>query len=216
MLVIHGGGGDKSDMTAACRRLASVGFLAAAINWYMQPAPAYPKMVQDAQLALSNVKHRADVDPARVGSMGVSAGGYLSMMLGTLDFPDKVNCVVSIAGPTDFTDPAVQGEPIFRNRFNQELFGPNANDQALWKQASPIAYVSPSTANMIFFRSVNDKLVPRSQFERMIAALAKVGKKADLIEINGQGAGHALQTNAATALKLWDDEKTFVDGCLHK
>lgn len=214
MLVIHGGGGDKRDMAPACKRFASVGFLAAAINWYMQ-TPAYPQLVKDAQLALANIKHRPDVDPTRVGSMGVSAGGYLSMMLGTLDFPDKVGCVVSVAGPTDFTDPAAQTEAVFRNQFGPRFFGDKLNDQAYLLDASPIAHVSPTMANMIFFRSVNDHLVPLSQFDRMNAALAQIGKKANLIQIDGQGPGHALQTNAATALKLWDDERSFVDNCLH-
>ena len=58
------------------------------------------------------------IDPLHMGAVGFSAGGHLSMMLGTMDKEDglddsganfeqssKVQAVVSFYGPTDVTTP---------------------------------------------------------------------------------------------------------------
>ncbi len=213
-LVIHGGGGDKKNVRNACLRFASIGFLAAAINWYDSQPPAYPQLLKDGETALAQIKARPDVDPQRVASYGVSAGGYLSALLGTVDFPDKIGCVISVAGPTDFTDPTPRTPA--QEKFLTSLFGDQLDNQDLLRQASPITYVTSTSANFIFLRSVNDQLVPRSQFERMIPVLQAAGKQATLVEVDGHGPGHALVVPPGIALKMWNDSKGFYDSCLPK
>src|SRR3989338_4733699 len=217
VILIHGGGGDKSDFMRSCKLLAAGGYVAATINYREEPAPAYPMLLDDARLALSWLRARPEVDSTRMGAMGGSAGGYLSSHLGTRQDTERVQCVVNNFGPTDWSDPAVGGSPDMYERFTTKLFGnvTAEDDPGLYADASPITHVTSDDADFVFTRSVNDHLVPRSQAERMIAALRAAGKTVpDLYEFNATGSAHALQMSTEEMLKLWRFQKGFLDSCL--
>lgn len=217
VLLIHGGGGDKSQYASTCRRLAASGYLAAAINYREEPAPAYPKALDDTEKALAFLRNNRNVNPARTASMGGSAGGFLSSLLGTKETDQKVMCVVNQFGPTDLTDPAILSLPIWKTRLFPKMFGNVSyeEDPQLYKNASPITYVSGDDADFFFTRSTNDPLIPKSQPIRMIEALRKVGKIVpDLYEFDGNGGGHATRLPSQAAEKLWNAQKNFLDNCL--
>jgi len=95
--------------TEVCEWLQSLGITAALLK-YRVPAgngenkhpPGAP--LQDAQRALGMLRHQAGelrLDPARIGILGFSAGGYLAAMLGShhaqrayapIDAADQVSC----------------------------------------------------------------------------------------------------------------------------
>ena len=91
VVLIHGGGwqaGDKNFYTAMGQTLAARGFVAVSINYRLTPAAKYPAQADDVQRAVRWIRaHAADyqLDPARLGALGDSAGGHLSLILGTHD-----------------------------------------------------------------------------------------------------------------------------------
>jgi acetyl esterase/lipase len=82
-------------------------------------APKYtvPEAVEDVRRAVRHMRMKAKdhgIDPARIGITGGSAGGHLSVMLGTseddgdpkakdevLKYPSRVAAVVALCPPTD-------------------------------------------------------------------------------------------------------------------
>ncbi len=217
IILIHGGGGDKVSYISSCQRLAQSGYFAATVNYREDPPPAYPKALDDVRDALSYLLKLEQVDTKKVGAMGGSAGGYLSSMLGTQEENQKVACVVNQFGPTDLTDPSILNLSIWKSRLFPKMFGNVTYEEnpELYKNASPITYVSANDADFFFTRSVNDPLVPKSQAERMIAALRSVGKQvANVYEFNGTGGGHATKLPSKDAEKLWNMQINFLDSCL--
>lgn len=218
VILIHGGGGDKKSYSYACRRLAESGYIAITINWREEPEPFINLAIEDAKLASAWLHNREEVDPNRVAAIGGSGGGALSSLLGTMEFDYKVKCVINQFGPTDFTDPTLHNMSFWTdNVFPRAFKVTYQQDPELYYKSSPIAYVSANDADFIFTRSVNDKLVPKSQAERMIAALRNVGKDVpDLYEFYGTGLAHALQVSPSEAERIWNIEKNFLYKCLNK
>ena len=217
IILIHGGNGDKSAYMGACKRLAAQGYIAAAINFREEPAPAYPMLLDDGKLALSWLINQPGVDQRRLGALGGSGGGWISSMLGTQEFDHKVDCVVNQFGPTDYTDPTLQTMPFWVQRAFPKLFAATI-DQArdTYINASPLTHLTANDAEFLLTRSLNDHLVPRSQAERFLDKLAQVGKQADFIEFQGTGNGHALKITPQEAERVWNIEIEFLDSCLAK
>ena len=219
VILIHGGGGDKSDYSLICRQLAKQGLVAIAVNFREGPPPAYKVILPDNRDALSWLKQRPEVDPQRIAAMGGSLGGYVSSLLGTMEFPNKVNCVTNNFGPTDFTDPSFYQDSPAKQQFVDKFFGgvTYEEDPQLYMNLSPITHVSDQDpASWLFTRSRNDHLVPRSQMERMVEALKKVGISSRIYEYNGTGGGHANTLPSKEKIKLLDTQISFLVQCLSK
>ncbi|MFA0784831.1 alpha/beta hydrolase fold domain-containing protein, partial [Fervidibacter sacchari] len=160
VIVIHGGawrGGDKKDMRILAEPLAQRGYVVAAINYRLAPKWSYPAQLDDCQRAVRWLRKNAKefrVDPKRFGAAGASAGGHLALLLGTREVRDdsdpelkgissKVQCVLSICGPTDLTDKryaqALRDSEL--GKILIEFIGkPYDEAPELWKEASPICH----------------------------------------------------------------------------
>ncbi|MBX3415539.1 MAG: alpha/beta hydrolase [Pirellulales bacterium] len=123
VVFIHGGGwrmGNKSNHVREIKLAAEQGFVAASLGYRLAPAHKWPAQIQDCKCAVRWLRANAGelgIDAERVGAVGGSAGGHLSMLLGTLDdapmlegeggHPEqssKVQAVVSFFGPSDMVD----------------------------------------------------------------------------------------------------------------
>lgn len=123
VVFIHGGGwrmGNKDTHVREIKQAAEQGFVAASIGYRLAPEHQWPAQIQDCKCAIRWLRANASelgLDPERVGAVGGSAGGHLSMLLGTLDdapacegeggCPEqssKVQAVVSFFGPSDMVD----------------------------------------------------------------------------------------------------------------
>ena len=217
VIIIHGGGGDKSQHTSQCKDLAKNGFVAIAVNYREDPPPTWKVITADNRAALVWLRARPEVYPARIGAMGGSMGGYVSSLIGTVEDIDRAQCVNNNYGPTDFTDPSEwEGSPIWDEGV-AKFFGGVTYDQnpALYRQLSPVVHVSEDdAATWLFTRSTNDHLVPRTQMTKMIAALEKTGIRTESYEYNGTGGGHANNLPILQARKLYQKRLDFMTQCL--
>lgn len=99
VLVLPGGGFREHtghDGTGYARWLTTMGLGAVVLRYRLRPDP-FPLAVQQARAALGALQHSAllpDVDPARVGVIGSSAGGLLAGLLAT-------GATLSIEPPVD-------------------------------------------------------------------------------------------------------------------
>ena len=210
IVLIHGGAwafGDKKFYTPMCRALAAKGFAAFTINYRLVTPTTnkYPAQIDDAQRAVRWIRAHADkynVDPARMGALGDSAGGHLSALLGMRDTRDnsdtelaaqssRVQCVVDFYGPADFTiaptsaDVSSGAVGLITNFLGKT----QAEAPEVYKESSPLTYVDKQAAPFLIIHGSADPLVPISQSERLYDALKAAGVPVTLLLAYKQGHG---------------------------
>jgi acetyl esterase/lipase len=92
ILVVSGGfhSSHEAIQPAFIRPLTDRGYTVFAVVHGSQPRFTVPEIVEDMNRAVRFIRHHAKdygIDPARIGVCGASAGGHLSLMLGTAGSP---------------------------------------------------------------------------------------------------------------------------------
>jgi acetyl esterase/lipase len=206
VLLIHGGGwveGDKSSEREMGEGLARAGYVAFAVGYRLakDDASRYPAPVDDVRRAARWVRANAGrlgIDPDRLGTFGISAGGHLVAMLGTTEVVDdgdpslkgyssRVNCVVDCCGPTDFTDessPPLGPKAIWMadNLFTK----PRGEIPEVCRDASPVTHADAKSAPTLILHGTADEIVPIDQSRRLRNALREAGVEVKLIEFEGE------------------------------
>jgi len=219
IVVIHGGAwrhGDKKLHEEDIKRFARQGYVSASLAYRLCPKDVFPAQIEDVKCAIRYLRAHAKqyrIDPERIGAVGFSAGGHLSMMLGTMDQADgleggggwanessKVQAVVSYFGPTqlDAKDIPAGSLPLV-----SAFIGGSAEEKPqAYSQASPLTYVDRGDAPMLLFQGTNDVLVPHTQAIKMINAMTRArvpGRIEFLINADhGWGGDELERTRAAT------------------
>ncbi len=171
-ILIHGGGwvkGDKERFRPLAIALAQKGYVVANIEYRLGPVAKYPAAVQDCNLAVRFMRANAGkygLDPERIGAWGGSAGGHLAGMLAAapievrflsggpdVDVSAAVQATVVMAGPMDLATEATianlrkQKEKSFGFQWLGKLYD---DAPELYKEASPIHYLSKDTKPILF------------------------------------------------------------------
>jgi acetyl esterase/lipase len=205
LLAIHGGAwaaGSKNDFRDLARGAARQGFVAVTISYRLAPQHLFPAQIEDCKCAVRWLRAHAgqwQIDPARIGAMGGSAGGHLAMMLGAMDaehglegdggwaeHSSKVQAVVSFVGPTNLV-----GEfgPVSQGLLKNFLGGTPAEKGDAYRLASPVRYVGKGDAPMLLFQGTKDPLVPYDQAFQMASALSEAGVPGRVEILLGEGHG---------------------------
>ena len=175
VLIIHGGGwrsGDRMQEAPMAMALAMHGYVAVTADYRLSPESRYPTGVYDLKAALRWMHAHAPefaIDPLHIATLGGSAGGTLAALLGVTGenevfegdggspgYSSAVQAVVDIDGIVDFTDSAESGkdwDPA-KPSAGKLWFGGTFRDRPdLWRQASPVNWVSPAEPPIMFINS---------------------------------------------------------------
>lgn len=187
VIAIHGGAwksGDTSQYQYWGPWLAERGIALFAIKYRLVSGEKnrYPAAVQDVAAALKFVHSSAaalNIDPARIGLIGSSAGAHLAAYVGlTADI--AVKAVVGVCGVYDLVA-QWHHDQIARPRDQQtEIFlgkGP-MEDRMLYQQASPINYATVKrnkTAFLIGWGTDDDVVDWQTQSMPFVTALKQAG-----------------------------------------
>ena len=221
VLLFHGGGWtsyDKSSMRDIGEFLARLGFVAVAVDYrlFQGTANRWPAQLDDAQRAVRWVRANADkydVDRQRIGAYGFSAGAQLAALLGmeeTRDNSDpalaryssKVQAVVDVSGPTDFTTDRDSHDDAFLTNF----FGVSlSKDPELWRDASPVFHVSKKNAAFLIVHGTKDPTVPISQAQELYGKLKAARVPVSFVRVDDF---HNFQTAEAVRM-LAAQTRTF-------
>jgi acetyl esterase/lipase len=207
VLCIHGGGfraGSREGYNGLCIKLAQHGFVAATTSYRLAPKYQFPAAVHDVKAAVRWLRANAatyQIDPARIGVTGGSAGGHLAQFLGvTADVKEfegeggnagqfsSVVCVVNEYGPSDFTKSygksvdAAEVLPLF-------LGGNLETARQRHIQASPLNWVTPDAAPTLILHGTEDKYVAYEQGVWMRDRLKACGVEVELVTFEGAGHG---------------------------
>lgn len=206
VVCIHGGGfraGTRESYDKTCLMLAQHGYVAATITYRLSPAFQFPAAVHDCKAAVRWLRANAakyKIDPARIGTMGGSAGGHLAQFLGVttgvkefdgvgnLDQSSAVACVVNFYGPSDFTksyDKSVDAKEVLPLFFGGNLETKRREHIA----GSPLYWVTPQAAPTLCIHGTEDKYVAYEQATWIVEKLKASGVEAELLTLTGAGHG---------------------------
>jgi acetyl esterase len=223
LIDIHGGAWVNKDRLAdegTDTPVAKTGVVVASLDFRM-PADgagcAYPASLQDINYAIRWFKSRAaefNIDPKRVGILGVSSGGHQAMLTAM-----RPNDYADIAGPAG-VDASVQCavmcwpviDPLGRYEYAQGLQGGQHDKQAknwidchdrYWGTTEKQAQANPTRllergekaqiVPVVYLQGTADLAHPVPNRESFIAQYRKAGGKVDLHLF--EGVGEAFVTN---------------------
>jgi dipeptidyl aminopeptidase/acylaminoacyl peptidase len=109
-------------------------------------------------------------DGARLAIRGGSAGGYTT--LAALTFRDVFAAGASYYGVADLESLAKETHK-FESRYLDGLIGPYPAARARYLERSPVHHTDRLSTPMIIFQGLEDRVVPPSQAEAMVAALER-------------------------------------------
>jgi len=140
---------------------------------------------------------RGEADPDRLMISGGSAGGYTTLC--ALTFRDAFKAGASHYGVSD-AEALAKDTHKFESRYLDRLFGPYPEAREIYYARSPINFSDRLSCPVIFFQGLEDKVVPPSQAETMVAALQAKGIPVAYIEFAGEQHGFRQAQNIKRAL----------------
>lgn len=140
---------------------------------------------------------RGSVDGGRLAITGGSAGGYTTLC--ALTFRDVFKAGASHFGVADLEGLA-RDTHKFESRYLDRLIGPYPERRDIYHERSPIHNVGRLECPVIFFQGLEDKVVPPSQAEAMVAALRTKGMPVAYIAFEGEQHGFRKAENIKRAL----------------
>ena len=186
------------------RPLTDKGFTVFAVRHGSSPKFSIAEAVSDVRHSVRFIRMNAEkfkIDPNRIGVFGMSAGGHLSLMLGTASddgnpnaqdpvdrISDRVNAVVAYVAPTDLrimANDAADRLPAYGRFPALDI------DMKTAEPDSPLLHVTADDAPTLLLAGDKDDLVPILHSRNIQAAFEKAGVVSQLTEF--RGAGHGFQ-----------------------
>ena len=182
--------------------LTDKGFTVFAVRHGSSPKFSIAEAVSDVRHSVRFIRMNAErfkIDPQRMGVYGMSAGGHLSLMLGTTaddgdpnakDPVDKVSyrvhAVVEYVAPTDLRIMAKDAPDRLPAYARFPALDIDANTA---KSDSPLLYVTSDDAPTLLLAGDKDDLVPVEHSRKIQAAFEQANVKSQLVEFKGAGHG---------------------------
>jgi acetyl esterase/lipase len=211
------------------RPLIERGYTVFAVVHGSQPRFIIPEIEQDIHRAVRFIRHNAaryGVRPDRFGITGASAGGHLSLTMGTQGGPGNpeakdpvdressaVQAVACFFPPTDFLNWGKPGEDAVGFGPTAQFkpaFGPRSDTPegraALGREISPIQYVTSNMPPTLVIHGDADKLVPIYQAEIFKKRCQAAGVPFKLIVREGKDHGWKEMGDDMTIFADWFDE----------
>ena len=157
--------------------------------------------VVDTQDCIAAALHLADegnVDPRRLVIKGGSAGGYTTLC--ALTGSEVFAAGISRYGVADL-EALARDTHKFEARYLDGLIGPYPQKAELYRERSPIWRTSQLRTPMIVLQGTEDRVVPQSQSEQVVAALADAGVPHAYVVFEGEGHGFRRGPNIVAALE---------------
>jgi dipeptidyl aminopeptidase/acylaminoacyl peptidase len=152
--------------------------------------------VLDAIAAVDWLTSRNDVIPDRIGVMGQSYGGF--MTLASIAFhPGRWAAAVDVVGIANFVSFLERTGP-WRRQHRSEEYGFLEHDRELLDTISPIHKVDQIDTPLFVIHGRNDPRVPLHEAEQIVAALDERGQEVRLMVFDNEGHGLSKRANRIT------------------
>lgn len=211
IVICHGGptGACETSLNMKIQYWTNRGFAVADINY--RGSTGYGRRYRDSLKGQWGVGDVADVcnaaehlvkqglaDPQRLIIRGSSAGGYT--VLASLTFANTFKVGCSLYGIGDL-EALARDTHKFEAHYCDSLVGPYPEQAALYRARSPIHHVDQLSCPVLFLQGLDDKVVPPSQAETMVAALRAKGLPVAYLTFAGEGHGFRQAASIERALE---------------
>lgn len=225
VLVHPEAGGTAADMRGVLHDLASAGYLAAAADYQQRIEGRFRRNLfvwrseEDVGLALERLERHSAVDPERIGLLGFSQGGVLSLVLAARA-PPRVRAVVAYYPVTDFDAWLSRDRPnplrrlvfrVIRWHFKKESGARSETEFVeLLARASPLPQVDAIRAPVLLIHGARDASAEPLESERLAARLHELGRTVRLEIV--PAAGHVFNfKDTPTACAAWRSTLDWLD-----
>lgn len=231
VVAVMSGGWFSSHDAIRARNFAPLlerGYTVFAVVHGSQPKFTISEITEDMHRAVRFIRHNAaryGIKPDAIGVTGGSAGGHLSLTLGTQGGPGKtsakdpidressaVQAVACFFPPTDFLNYGKPGEDAVgygRLISFKPAFGAKADTaggrEALGKEISPLYFISSNTAPTLIIHGDADELVPIYQAQMFVERCKEAGVTAKLEVREGAKHGWATMLEDGVLFADWFD-----------
>ena len=196
ILAIHGGAwkeGTKDWGNQIAAEFCPAGYVVFSIDYRLSSEPngTWPAQIEDVQKALKFIRANAShfrIDPARIASLGMSAGGHLATMVALRDdstsADGRVKVAVNLDGEHDMTMPPEEVMSDFDEIMTKVLGHPRPWSDAELRDISTVTFARADVA-LLTVHGAGDDNVYVAQGERITAALRAKGAVAEFIRLDG-------------------------------
>jgi dipeptidyl aminopeptidase/acylaminoacyl peptidase len=149
------------------------------------------------------------VDADRVAVFGGSYGGY-SAYCQLVQYPEQWAAAVAWIGITDLLALYEESMPHFKSILEEQLGDP-AENEALYRERSPVTHAGDAAAPVLMLHGVNDPRCPVSQARRFRSALEERGWTAgedgdfEYVELGAEGHGSTDVEQKVRVFRRLDD-----------
>ena len=155
--------------------------------------------VEDCINAALHLAESGRVDGKRLAIRGSSSGGLT--VLSALIRSDRFAAGVSLYGVADLKALATDTHK-FESRYLDWLIGRYPNDADRYDQLSPLHHISGITTPMLLMQGTDDKVVPPSQSEAVVDALAANKVDHAYVTFDGESHGFRRAESLVTSMEL--------------
>jgi glycerophosphoryl diester phosphodiesterase len=201
VVAIHGGAwrnGDKAWGEQFARELVPHGYVVFSINYRLSSRPngTWPAQIDDVHKAIRFIRTNATrfgIDPARIATLGMSAGGHLAVMAAlrpdSLTPSGRVDVAVNLDGEHDMTMPPDKVMSDFDDIMTEVLGHPAPWSDAELRDISTVTFARPGVS-VWTVHGAGDDNVYIDQAHRLHTALMAAGAKSTFMPLIRSGNCH--------------------------
>lgn len=220
---VHGGPGGQSraNFSPLIQYLTNSGYAVLAVNnrgssgygktfYKMDDKNHGEKDLQDCVWGKKWLQEQADIDPEKIGIIGGSYGGYMTMAAMTFT-PDEFKVGVNIFGVTNWIR-TLKSIPSFweasRKALYDELGDPYSSDSIRLKKISPLFHADQVKNPVMVLQGANDPRVLQIESDEIVAELKKNNIPVNYVVFEDEGHGFLKKENQIEGYK---QIKEFLD-----
>ncbi len=194
LVYLHGGGwqkGSKADGQRFAYRMTTQGYAVACVDYRLSSDELFPAQLEDCKAAIRWLRAnsaRYRIDPEHIGAVGVSAGGYLAVMLGVtrttqlfeigdhLDQSSGVQAVCDFFGPVDLVSLHEYSVSAGTPQADEvvKLLGGDPHIQVIQaRKSNPATHLNGNAPPFLLIHGTNDTVVPPAQSRFLYDLLQK-------------------------------------------
>lgn len=150
--------------------------------------------VKDIGALLDWIAQQKDLDRTRVGVIGGSYGGFMSLAVQTT-YNDRIRAGIDIVGISNFVS-FLTNTQGYRRDLRRAEYGDERDPgmRAFLEQISPLTHADKIRTPILIVQGQNDPRVPISESEQMVAALRK--NRVPVWYVVGKNEGHGFAKKA--------------------
>jgi dipeptidyl aminopeptidase/acylaminoacyl peptidase len=149
--------------------------------------------IRDIKACVDYVVGAGIADPGRIGIMGGSYGGYMTMA-GLTEYPELFAAAANLFGVVNFETFFAQTEP-WMAAISKVEYGDPETELALLRSLSPIHKIDRVVAPTIVLHGANDTNVPLVEAEQVVDSLKRRGVPVEYVLFPDEGHGFTKTPN---------------------